>query len=205
MKSHRNNVSTRRVRASIAAVAAAALGLTGCTTYESVESSAVTRALDFDEANRIDVEVVGAQRLDTAFSDDMKERATETLIDELEDEGFDYTGSRDPDLQVTLSTYVTTRAGVIDTSLAPDQRVVEREVTTSRNGITETTRTVTTSRDQAPIIMDGPGRVFVLEVHDSVSEALLWRGHLIDDDTGLDRESLANSIELLVEKLDEET
>jgi len=168
-----------------------------------VESNSITSALDFEKTDRFAVKVQDTSVIDTAFSSDLRERATELLIDDLEGQGFDYVGERNPELRVAFSTYVTTEDGYVNTSLPVERRIVsDREI---GGAAPLRGRAVTTSTTADPIYVPGSSRLFILDVRDSETEVLLWRAYTIADSTGLDKESLSVAIEQLVNRLDEET
>lgn len=186
------------------ATACAGLLLAACASYEPVESTAITSALDFDDTNRFEIDVPDTALGDTAYSERMQAIASQTLIDELESRGFDYVGERNPDLQIRFSTYAPSTDGYIDTTNPEGKRLIQRE------GLRGATQPVSAGeirsvRQVEPIYVRGGTRVFVLDVIDTKSDALLWRGYVSEGETALNEEDLALKIDRLVDELDQQT
>lgn len=189
-------------------VAVPALWLVGCSTTRHVTSESVTTALELDKANRFDVEILDTSAADTAFSDNAQRMASEILIDQLESTGLDYVGDKSPDISIQFRTYATTQPAYLNPSAEGEEQVTVTEVRRSPNGRvtqTKTVRTVDVSEASERIYLDPNSRIFLLEAYDEKTDALLWRGYTSIDDTGLTEDVLVTVIDLLTERLEEET
>ena len=199
-------IPSLKIHISAIPVCLAIFALSGCATYNEVETEAVTSALDFEDEKRFAVEVPDTAPIDTAFSQRMQAHATEALIDELEAEGFEYVGEKRPDLRITFATYAVIDDGYIDTTRPIVRRVVgENVIQTTTVRTSRSAETVKTTMTMDPIYVSGPSRVFLLDVTDSDTDVLIWRAYVIEEGTDLDTDLLSTKIDRLVERLVEET
>ncbi|MBC2605576.1 hypothetical protein [Pelagicoccus albus] len=189
------------------ASAIAIVFLTGCATSHQVSSSAVTSALDLSKTDRFDLNVVDTSRYDTAFSDNAQEFAGEALVYNLESDGLNYVGESEPEISFTFKTFAATKPSYLNPSADDEVEIITTETNRISDGTTIETKTVKTvdvASDES-IYMDANSRLFLLEAYDEGTDALLWRGYTTIDDTGLTEEVLVSAIDLLTERLDEET
>lgn len=198
---------TQKMKKAICLISLATL-LGGCASHQTVNSSAVTAALDLEKTDNFAVRIIDTSVTDTAYSSDMQKAASSYLIEELEDRGFDYVGERNPEIRFTLRTYPAVDSSYLNTT-SPEEVTITttEEVKTPTGTVTSRTetQTVESRRGTEAIYLPANSRIILLDVYDSTTDVLLWRGYITAEDTSLNSEKLQAAIEELVERLEEET
>lgn len=164
-----------------------------CTTYNPPRTESISRAIDLSRLDTFAVKVNGSDTLDTAFGDVRRNEAMREIVEEFEDRGFDYVTGPRADFTVVFTSTIQEPASSFTTAYGqPTQRVVtteEQRVTPTGERVTtgRSSRVVTTS-DTSPIRIETRQRLYVLDILDGNSSALLWRGYVTSDDLELQDE-----------------
>lgn len=187
--------------------AAAAIFIAGCTTYETPRTESISKAIDLNNLDTFTVRVNGATDGDTAFGPVARNEALEDIVEEFEERGFDYTDSSDADFVVVFTSTIQDESQPFVTNYSePSRRVVttEEQVVTPTGDVVTTDRSsrVITTRESTPIALEARQRLFVLDVVDTATNVLLWRGYVATDDVEIrDDEVVEEHIEQIIEQL----
>ena len=176
-----------------------------CSTYEPPRTEAISDAIDLSRLETFTISVNGSDTLDTAFGAVRRNEAMSEIAEELEDRGFEYVTGPNADFKVVFTSAIQDPTSSFTTSYSqPSQKIVtteEQVVTPTGERVTTERRSrVVTTRDASPITTQTRQRLFVLDIVDGGSNALLWRGYMTSDDLELeDEEELEDRIEEIIE------
>ena len=178
--------------------------LSSCTTTAPVRSAAISKTVNLSRIERVDIDIDDTSSVDTAFDEDMQEKAITSLIWSLEDHDFNYVGAELPEIQVAFNTYPVVENSYVDTEKPIKGRIVRQEGYETDSGEfvpTRTVETITVVNPHEPIYVGAKSRLYVLEVIDAQTKVRLWRAYTTTEGVGLTTEKLVDQIDRLVDRM----
>lgn len=178
-----------------------------CTTYEQPRTESISEAIDLSRLDTFTVSVNGSETADTAFGAVRRNEAMREIAEEFEELGYEYVTGPGADFTVVFTSMIQDSSTPFTTTY---NQPTKRIVTTEEQVVTPTGRRVTTGRDSrvvttyeaTPIAAETQQRLYVIDIVDGTSNALLWRGYMASDDLELrDDEELEDRIEEIIERV----
>ncbi len=177
--------------------------LAGCAGYNEPRTQTVSEAIDLSRLETFSVRIHHEPQ-DTAFGETVRDNAMAALLEGFRQRGFTYTDLESADFLVILSSRVQdeTETFATDYTQPGDKVVVIRERGPSGDVITTTReREVLTTYESQPISVDSLTRLFVIDIVDTETDVMLWRGYMTADDIEL---ADPGEVEVYIERILEE-
>lgn len=178
-----------------------------CTTYDAPRTESISDAIDLSRLDTFSVSVNGSDAEDTAFGAVRRNEAMREIAEEFEELGYEYVNGPGADFVVVFTSTIQDSSTPFTTAY---NQPTKRIVTTEEQVVTPTGQRVTTGRDSrvvttyeaAPIATTTRQRLYVVDIVDGKSNALLWRGYMTSNDLELDdEERLEDRIEDIIERV----
>lgn len=163
--------------------------LGGCSSTP-VQTESVTSGPHLATLEEYTIEMDSGTARDVAFGP-QKQRVTRQIIEnELENLGYELTDNDDAEFKVIFATYTESSIDGSRVVRASNGTVVAVDEQGRRSQ-----RRVITTQDDGPIVLGETSRLFLIDVVDTSSNTLLWRGYTRSDDVELTISAIQDEVE----------